>query len=429
MAITYQRATAYLFSLVEKFGINELARRLSPRTDALPPRPSGREQISAETLEQRWALLAAAENARPEILEAHTHARMQVYAHNIENFIGTVKLPVGIAGPLRVNGVHARGDYYVPLATSEASLVASYSRGSQLISESGGASAALLSEGVGRAPVFVFESIAEVGSFLYWVLDSEKEIRRVAESTTVHGKLVDLEITVEGHNVFLQFLFETGDAAGQNMVTLATYAAVEWIKQHSPVTPGNVYLESNFSGDKKASALSLQRVRGRKVVAEVRIQRQLVHKYLHTTPEGMAECARLGTLGSLLTGTLGAQGHFANGLAALFIACGQDVACVAEAAVGTTTFEVDHKGDLYVSVTMPNLIVGTVGGGTKLPSQHACLEIMGLAGSGKARAFAEVAACVCMAGELSLVAAISANQFAQAHAQLARGVNLPPAHD
>lgn len=141
----------------------------------------------------------------------------------------------------------------------------------------------------------------------------------------------------------------------------------------------------------------------------------------------MAECARLGTLGSLLTGTLGAQGHFANGLAALFIACGQDAACVAEAAVGTTTFEVNGEGGLYVSVSLPNLIVGTVGGGTKLPSQRACLDILGMAGPGNSRAFAELSACVCMAAEISLVAAISANEFAQAHARLARGTKLPAA--
>jgi hydroxymethylglutaryl-CoA reductase (NADPH) len=429
MAINYRRATTYLFNLVEKNGIRELVRQLRPRWDPLPPRPPGHQQLTAEALDQRWGVLPAAGIARPELLEPHSFSQKEAFAHNIENFIGTVKLPVGIAGPLRVNGLHACGDYYVPLSTSEASLVASYSRGARVISAAGGASAALLSEGVGRAPVFVFENIAEVGSFLYWVMGNENEIQRAAESTTVHGKLVDLEITVEGHNAFLLFLYETGDAAGQNMVTLATHAAVEWIKQNTPIKPRSVYLESNFSGDKKASALSLQRVRGRKVVAEVRVPREIVQDQLHTTPERMTECAKLGTLGSVLTGTLGAQGHFANGLAALFIACGQDVACVAEAAVGTTNFELDSEGGLYVSVTLPNLIVGTIGGGTKLPSQHACLEIMGLAGSGKARAFAEVAACVCMAGEISLVAAISANQFAQAHARLARGVKLPLADD
>ncbi|MDA9982394.1 hydroxymethylglutaryl-CoA reductase [Gammaproteobacteria bacterium] len=426
MAINYQQTANYLLEMVEKSSVTELTRRLSPKKDPLPRRMPGHEHISEEAVEQRWDLLPADATIRDQLLEPHTSGQIQAYQHNIENFIGTVKLAVGIAGPLRVNGLFAQGDYYVPLATSEASLVASYSRGARVISEAGGASVALISEGVGRAPVFIFSTISEVENFLRWLKENEKEIRETAESTTKHGKLIDLQVTVEGHHVFILFLFRTGDAAGQNMVTIATYAAVQWIKRHTPVTPRSVYLESNFSGDKKASALSLHGVRGRKVVAEIHIPNRIVEEILHTTPERMVECGRLGMIGGMLSGTLGAQGHFANGLAALFIACGQDAACVAEAAVGTTSFELDPEGGLYVSVTMPNLIVGTVGGGTKLPSQHACLEIMGLAGSGNARAFAEVAASICLAGEISLVAAISADQFAQAHARLARSAQVAP---
>ena len=427
MTINYQRTANYLFDLVAKSGATELARRLGPKDGPLPSRMPGHEQITDVSVEQRWDALPATASIRAQLLEPHTAGQMQAYQHNIENFIGSVKVPVGIAGPLRVNGLFAQGDFYVPLATSEASLVASYSRGARVISEAGGCSAALLCEGVGRAPVFSFTTIVEVEYFLRWLRENEQEIREVAESTTKHGKLFDLDVTVEGHDVFVLFMFETGDAAGQNMVTIATYAAVEWIKEQMPLNPRSVYLESNFSGDKKASALSLHGVRGRKVIAEVSVPRQLVETRLHTTPERIVECGRLGMIGGLLSGTLGAQGHFANGLAALFIACGQDAACVAEAAIGTTSFESDPEGNLYVSVTLPNLIVGTVGGGTKLPSQHACLEIMGLAGPGNARAFAEVAASVCLAGDISLTAAISAGQFAQAHAKLARGAQLTSA--
>jgi hydroxymethylglutaryl-CoA reductase (NADPH) len=426
MTINYQKTATYLFDLVEKSGIPELLHRLGPKQDPLPRRMPGHEHITPEAVEQRWEILAPRAAARPELLEPHTLGQMQAYQHNIENFIGTVKLPVGIAGPLRINGLFAQGDFYVPLATSEASLVASYSRGARVISEAGGASAALLSEGVGRAPVFIFSTIGEVEYFLRWLGKSELQIRATAERTTQHGKLIDIEVIVEGHHVFILFVFSTGDAAGQNMVTIATYAAVEWIKQHTPVAPRSVYLESNYSGDKKASALSLQGVRGKKVVAETRIPPQLVKERLHTTPERIVECGRLGTMGGVLSGTLGTQGHFANGLAALFIACGQDAACVAEAAIGTTSFELDPDGSLYVAVTLPNLIVGTVGGGTRLPSQHACLEILGLVGAGNARAFAEVAAGICLAGEISLVAAISADQFAQAHAKLARSTSITP---
>jgi hydroxymethylglutaryl-CoA reductase (NADPH) len=346
---------------------------------------------------------------------------MGEYARNIEHFIGTVKVPIGIVGPLRVNGLFAGGDYYVPLATTEAALVASYSRGAALVGEAGGVSVMLLNEGVPRAPGFAFSSLEEVGVFLAWVLGHEDEIRRAAEATTRHGRLVGLDIAVDGNHVYLVLTFSTGDAAGQNMTTLATEAAVAWIVEHSPVRPRTTYVEANFSGDKKASMLAFQRVRGRKVVAEVILSADLVQHRLHTSPARMADYARLATMGGVLSGTVGVQGHYANGLAALFIACGQDAACIAEAAVGTTRCEVTADGSLYASATLPDLVVGTVGGGTKLPSQRACLEILGLAGPGHARAFAEVAAALCLAGELSIVGAICAGEFTRAHIGLARG--------
>ncbi len=176
-----------------------------------------------------------------------------------------------------------------------------------------------------------------------------------------------------------------------------------------------------MSGDKEASAQSFQSVRGKKVSAEVRLPARLVERHLHTTPAKMVDYWRMSILGGVLSGTIGVQGHYANGLAALFIACGQDAACVSEAAVGVTRFEVGAEGELYAAVTLPNLIVGTVGGGTGLPSQRACLEVLGLAGAGHARAFAEVCAALALAGEISIIAALSAHQFSQAHARLARG--------
>ncbi|MDH4063325.1 MAG: 3-hydroxy-3-methylglutaryl-CoA reductase, partial [Acidobacteriota bacterium] len=169
------------------------------------------------------------------------------------------------------------------------------------------------------------------------------------------------------------------------------------------------------------SALSFQRVRGRKVVAEATLPTALVKNWLHVEPSQIVDCARLGTVGAVMSGTVGTQGHFANGLAALFLACGQDVACVSEAAVGITDLALTDSGDLHASVTLPNLIVGTVGGGTKLPSQHACLELLRLEGDESARALAEIAAALCLAGELSLVGAIAAGDFAAAHSRLARG--------
>jgi hydroxymethylglutaryl-CoA reductase (NADPH) len=278
----------------------------------------------------------------------------------------------------------------------------------------------LLDEAVGRAPGFAFRSLDECGRFLDWIYDHWENLRCEAASTTRYGKLIDMHATVEGNHIYLHFDFSTADAAGQNMVTLATEAICAYILQFCPLKPQYFFLESNLSGDKKASAQSLQRVRGKKVSAEVLIPPELVRERLHTTPQRMAAFCSMGTLGAVLSGTIGAQGHFANGLAALYIACGQDAACVSESAIGVTRFEVSPDGSLYATVTLSNLIVGTVGGGTTLPSQQACLDILKLAGPNKAQALAEVCAGLCLAGELSLVAALCSGHFARAHKRLAR---------
>jgi hydroxymethylglutaryl-CoA reductase (NADPH) len=328
---------------------------------------------------------------------------------------------VGVAGPLRVNGLFAQGDYYIPLATTEAALVASYSRGAQLISEAGGCTAMLINEGMSRAPGFAFTTLEEAGVFVVWALSNLEQFKREAEGTTRHGQLIDMRITVEGNHVYLNFEFTTGDASGQNMVTIATEAICTYIQAHSPVLPRYSFIEANLSGDKKASAQSFLSVRGRKVTAEIILPTDLIAHRLRTTPAQMVNYWRMSAIGGVLSGTLGVHGHYANGLSALYIACGQDAACVAESAVGITRFEVTDRGELYAAVTLPNLTVGTVGGGTKLPSQHACLQVLGLAGPGKAAALAEVSAGLCLAGELSIIGALCAGEFAQAHRRLARG--------
>ncbi len=372
-------------------------------------------------MNKRWDLLPQASAAKSVIADEVTLAQHQVFGRNIENFIGTVKVPVGLAGPLRVNGIAAQGDYYVPLATTEAALVASYHRGASVITLSGGCTTMILSEGVGRAPAYAFHSLIETGTFVQWCLANTELLRATAERTTQHGRFKDLRFTIEGNHVYLLMEFTTGDASGQNMVTIATQAVCDFIAENCPVKPEYFFVEGNMSGDKKASAQSFQSVRGKKVSAEVRLSRQLVERHLHTTPEKMVDYWRMSALGGVLSGTIGVQGHYANGLAALFIACGQDAACVSEAAVGVTRFEVSREGEFYGAVTLPNLIVGTVGGGTGLPSQRACLDILGLAGAGQARAFAEVCAALALAGEISIIAALSAGQFAGAHERLARG--------
>lgn len=394
------------------------AGRIAPRAGGFAPiRPV--KSATAETVAAFWDRLADTA-ARDRLADPQTLADAPLYARNIENLIGTVKVPVGLAGPLRINGVNASGDYMVPLATSEAALVASYSRGALAATRAGGVSTAVLYEGVLRTPAFVFEGLLQAGTFVDWVVQNAAALKAAAEATTRHGRLVSLEPAIDTNIVFLLCRYTTGDAAGQNMVTIATHALCEHVASRCPVRPARWYVEGNFSGDKKASSLGTMTGRGRKVSASVILPAEVVRGTLHSTPEAMLDYARVANLGALLSGQLGAQAHYANGLAALYIATGQDAACVAESAVGFTRME-PRGEDLFCSVTMPNILVGSVGGGTGLPSQKAALGILGLAGPGHGAALAEVAAALCLCGEVSIVAAMAAGHFTRAHQSLARG--------
>jgi hydroxymethylglutaryl-CoA reductase (NADPH) len=421
MPTDYRRTQTYIEQMLSARSQSELRQQLVPKPGNLAPKIPGGSQLDEETLAQRWGLLAVSAETREALLDAQTLAQKEAYQRNIENFIGAVKTPVGLAGPLRVNGLFAQGDFYVPLATTEAALVASYSRGAQLISAAGGCTALVLSESISRAPGFAFADLIEAGRFVVWVASQMDEFKRRAAETSRYGQLIDLQIAVEGNHVYLNFEFLTGDAAGQNMVTIATQAICDYIERSSPVRPRHFFIEANLSGDKKASAQSFLSVRGKKVSAEARLPAGLVQERLHTTPQRMVDYWQMSAVGGVLSGIMGMQGHYANGLAALYLATGQDVACVAESAVGVTRFELTAAGELYAAVTLPNLIVGTVGGGTGLPSQRACLDILGLAGPGKAQALAELCAALCLAGELSIAGAMCSGDFARVHQMLARG--------
>lgn len=421
MGTSHERLKRRIEQLMAGDSPEALSQRLAPRMDPPSPHVPKSRGVDPDVVEQRWAMLGAPPAVKDAVLDPHTAGEMQVYERNVENFIGTVKVPVGLAGPLRVNGLFAQGDSYVPLATTEAALVASYNRGAQLITAAGGCTAIVLNEGVSRAPGFAFRTLREAAEFVVWATSQYDEIRRVAESTTKHGKVLDFEITFDGNRIYTRLDMSTGDASGQNMVTFAGEAVRQFLVSGSPVKPQYSFVESNFSGDKKATAQSFQTVRGRKVCADVVLPAELVKERLHTTPQRIFEYWRMSVVGGLLTGAIGHQGHYANGVAALYIACGQDAACVSETAVGITRFETTPEGDLYGSVTLPNVMVGTVGGGTGLPSQTACLEILGVAGVGKAAAFAEICGALALAGELSIIGALCADEFSQAHRDLARG--------
>lgn len=411
--------------------VKEMLRRLRARfeTEPLEQRmlPSDEEfttlrpvrQASAASVGRYWARLGASDSDQAALADPVTMASPETYSANIENFIGTVKLPVGIIGPMRVNGLNAKGDFHVPMATTEAALVASYARGAYVATKAGGISTALLYEGVIRTPAFVFGGLFDAGRFVEWAVCHIEALQSAAESTTRFGKLTSVEPIIDNNVVFLICRYTTGDAAGQNMVTIATNALCEAIIATCPVPIKAWYIEGNFSGDKKASFLGMITGRGRKISASVTLPGAVVQKFLGTSVQAMLDYGRVANLGALLSGQMGAQAHFANGLAAFYLATGQDAACVAESAVGITRME-PRGEDLFVSVTMPNILVGSVGGGTGLPSQSAGLNILGLKGTGKAAALAEVAAATCLCGEISIVAAIAAGDFTRAHENLAR---------
>ena len=380
-------------------------------------------QAEAFAAAKRWSVLRLP-HSRAEIFDQKAKDNASRFSSNIESYIGTVSVPVGIAGPLRVRGRDGSRDYRVPLAPTEAALVASYNRGARLLTAAGGCNARVVAEGVSRTPMFAFDNVVDAEEFSAFVDSHAEMLSDAVSQVTSHGQLVSVRCLIEGNHVYVDLQFTTGDASGQNMVTFASDAICELILKHSPIAPRYWFLEANFSGDKKSTAKSMGHVRGKRVVVDIAIPRALVEQQLHTSPERMVEYWYAGAIGGVLSGTTGIQGHFANGLAALYLACGQDVACVAESATGITRLETTEAGDRYASVTLPNIMVGTVGGGTSLPSAKACLDILGLAGKGKSTALAEVCAALVLAGELSIIGAFCSGDFAMAHKTLSRGQEM-----
>jgi hydroxymethylglutaryl-CoA reductase (NADPH) len=354
------------------------------------------------------------------ILDKESNRVNDVYKDCIENYIGTVKVPLGLAGPLRVNGLHAHGDYYIPMATSEAALVASTSRGISCLNQSGGCTTAVILEGISRDPVFVFNNLIEVGQFLAWSEPEFTNYKREAGLTIDEGKLVEVKYMVEGRDVHLKCVYATKDGSGQSMIIVATENIVDYIIRNTPVKPVVHYLEGGMSGDKKATRNVMGHVRGRKVVAEVLIPEKVVKSILHVTPWDLFQYANLAHAGLVAIGTFGLHAHIANAITAMHLALGQDTANVAEGHNGLARGEMTKDNNIYFTVTLPNIVVATWGGGCDLPSQRACLELMGLYGKGNGNALAEVYAGVILASDLSLVAAITSGDFAKAHKILAR---------
>jgi hydroxymethylglutaryl-CoA reductase (NADPH) len=333
---------------------------------------------------------------------------------NVEHFVGVAQVPLGLAGPLLVNGEHARGEFYVPMATAEGTLVASYNRGMRLLYEAGGVTTTVLDDHMQRAPSFLFASAREARAFGQWLGEHFDEIKAQAETTTRSGRLQDIEQYSASRMLFTRFNYTTGDAAGQNLTGKATQAACRWIAEQRPEID-HYFLESNFATDKKSSQINMLRTRGKRVVAEATIPNELIQRIMRSDSSLMYRARQVSNLGGFMSGVNNNGAHSANGITALFIATGQDVANVAESSAAYTYVELRDNGDYYYSVTIPALIVATYGGGTGLATQRECLEMLGCYGTGNVRKFAEIVAATVLCGELSLGSAIVAEEWVQAH--------------
>jgi hydroxymethylglutaryl-CoA reductase (NADPH) len=338
---------------------------------------------------------------------------------NIENFIGVAQVPIGVAGPLRIQGEHARGDFFVPLATTEGTLVASYNRGMRLLGECGGVRTTVVDDQMQRAPVFMFDDALQAREFGAWVEENLDKIRAAAEATTKSGRLTYVSQHQVGNLLYLRVNYTTGDAAGQNMTGKATLAACEWIVQNHPDSPRFV-LSGAIDTDKKHSTINTLLTRGKRVVAETVIKKDVLRERMGVDTRQLFEYRQIGMVGAFMSGAAYNGAHAANALTALFIATGQDVANISESHAGITYAQLLENGDYYWSTTLTSLIVATYGGGTGLPTQRECLELLGCYGSGKVRTFAEICAATVLAGDISLTSAILAGDWVTSHDRLGR---------
>ncbi len=391
----------------------------NPSGDAPSPAPRrlpATAECSAEATAARLARLRADGYTLDHLAGEAADLDPAQLAGSIEGQIGYARVPLGVAGPLRIRGRLADGDFFVPFATSEGTLVASFQHAFNAINRAGGARAAVTDERVGRAPCFEFTDLPTAAAFVGDVTRLRAQLEEAVRGTSRFCRLREVHPAVIGNTVYVMLEFATGDAAGQNMVTAGAQAVCECLLANAVQRPLTWLVESGLSGDKRATAMAFRGARGRNASAEVVINAKLLRGYWRADPAAMVRCWQQAVGGMAQSGATGLQGNAANAVAALFIACGQDVACVCEASTALTRFELTREGDVYVSVTLPNLIVGTVGGGTYLPTAQECLALLGCRGAGYAAKFAEIIAAVVLAGELSVIGAMAGGAFAGAHA-------------
>jgi hydroxymethylglutaryl-CoA reductase (NADPH) len=382
------------------------------------PRESGAADYSRDMADKRRAFVEAQAGITTRHIGQYSFDPTTLPG-NIELFTAAAQIPVGFAGPLLIHGEHASGEFFIPLATTEGTLVASYNRGMKLIHESGGVTTTVLDDAMQRAPVFHFENARKTRDFGLWITEHFQEIKDRAETTTRSGKLKAIEQYPVGKLMYLRFNYSTGDAAGQNMVGKATFEACQWIRSQCPDIVRYV-LSGNMDTDKKPSRLNMLSSRGKRVTAEITIPADLMKKISGASVDLLVQQRQVSSLGAFLAGSNNNGSHAANGITAMFIACGQDVANVAESCAGLVYVEKTATGDYYFSITLPSLIVATHGGGTGLATQKEFLELLDCHGAGKARKFAELVAGTVLAGELSLASAVLAGDWVSSHDKYGR---------
>lgn len=340
---------------------------------------------------------------------------------NIENYLGTARIPIGLSGPICVNGQYAKGLFYVPMATTEGTVIDNYTRGMLAITAAGGAKTLIEKDELHISPSFELKQMEDAPQFFAWISEHFQEIKAAAESTTKHGKLLRIRpFFLTSDRVALQMSFFTEDAAGLTIVVLAAYTACEYIAQKCTLAK-KFYLRSNLSSDKKASFFNYIEGYGKSVMATVDYPGEVLAHHLNATAEGMYDFWYQSIFGGLQSGMLGLNAHFANGLAAIYVATGQDLAHIVNAAAGVSIVQRLEEGGLRITVRLPSLVVGTLGGGTSLPTQRESLELMGCYGAGNVGKFAEIIAATLLAGETSICASLSSgSNFISAHLNKSR---------
>ena len=386
------------------------------KSDRIPR--DGDNDYTREMASQRAAFAKEMTGAKLDTVSSYTIDPAVTHG-NIENFIGTAQVPLGIAGPLTMVGEHAEGDFYIPMATTEGNLLASYCRGMRVISECGGVRATVVKHSMQRAPVFLFDNAIEAREFGKWLDENIDSIRGVVKTSSKTARLIEVEQYIVANMMYTRFCYTTGDAAGQNMTGRATLFSCEWIRANHPLKP-RYLLSGNMETDKKHSMMNMIQTRGKRVIAEFVLKKDVAKELLRVDTEKLYRFRQIASVGTMQAGGAYSGPHSANGITAMFIATGQDVANVAESHAGLNYGELLDNGDFYWAVTLPSVICATYGGGTALPTQRECLEMMDCYGSGKADKLAEIIAAVVLAGDVSLSCAILAHEWVSSHEKMGR---------